>query len=391
MFQNYNLEWPSTVQDIITPEIKCEGMDNCNKTTPYVELELNNLKTLFTVDTGCSANILNTDTYKQIKHLEISKSNTYTMNLRNNQSQVSSIQGYTSIIPLKIGSKEYKTTFHIFDNNQFQKNYLGTNFLKQTKGKLDYDTHKLIINKVNIPLHFLNRDEALNKHNTLTFQEAIISPTSDDEHDKLIDNNFSLTPKCFNIFGGEQQAKNRIKDILETHNAGQTEEILEELDLNKIEENNRYPLETIDKYVTNKLYIPQKEDNTYPTNQWKTNNSHLTTEQLELLTSFINRYDQAISKPDNPLGKFNLFQININLMPGKDVTQHKRSTNWSLAEQDINNMLDLGIVSENLSNDVSDIANLLVVSKTSRLTRADKHEKKSSANNNLQTEPYYLA
>merc|ERR1712112_540856 len=137
VFQNYNLEWPSTVQDIITPELECEGMDNCNKTTPYVELELNNLKTLFTVDTGCSANILNTDTYKESKHLEISKSNTYTMNLRNIQSQVSSIQGYTSIIPLKIGSKEYKTTFHIFDNNQFQKNYLGAHFFKQTKGKLD--------------------------------------------------------------------------------------------------------------------------------------------------------------------------------------------------------------------------------------------------------------
>ena len=76
-------------------------------------------------------------------------------------------------------------------------------------------------------------------------------------------------------------------------------------------------------------------------------------------------------------------------MPGKDVTQHKRSTNWSLAEQDINNMLDLGIVSENLSNDVSDIANLLVVSKTSRLTRADKQEKKNSANNNLQTDHHY--
>merc|ERR1712081_34090 len=42
--QNYHLERPSTVQDIITPEIKFEGMDNCNKTTPYVELELNNLK-----------------------------------------------------------------------------------------------------------------------------------------------------------------------------------------------------------------------------------------------------------------------------------------------------------------------------------------------------------
>merc|ERR1711954_216427 len=237
---------------------------------------------LFTVDTGCSANILNTDTYRKVKHLEISKSDQQMMNLRNIQSQVSSIQGYTSTIPLKIGSKEYKTTFHISNNNQFQKNYLGTNFLKQTKGKLDYDTHKLIINKVNIPLHFLNRGEALNKHNTLTFQEAINSPTSDDEHDKLIDNNFSLTLECFYIFGGEQQAKDRIKDILETHNAGQTEEILEELDLNKIEENNRYPLEKIDRYVTNKLYIPQKEDNTYPTNQWKTNYSHLTNEQLEL-------------------------------------------------------------------------------------------------------------
>ena len=47
-------------------------MDNCNKTTPYVELELDNLTILFTVDTGCSANILNIDTYKKIKHLELS-------------------------------------------------------------------------------------------------------------------------------------------------------------------------------------------------------------------------------------------------------------------------------------------------------------------------------
>merc|ERR1711954_343526 len=245
-------------------------------------------------------------------------------------------------------------------------------------------------NKVSIPLHFLNRDEALNKHHILTFQEAVINPTSDNEHDKLIANNFSLQPTCFNMFGGEQQAKDRIKDILKTHNAGQTEEILEELDLNNIEENNRYPLETVDKYVTNKLYIPQKEDNIYPTNHWKTNNSHLTIEQLKLITSFINKYDQAISKPDNPLGKFNLFQININLMPGKDVTQHKSNTNCSLAEKHINNMLDLGIVSENLSNDVSDIANLLVVSKTSRLTRADKQEKTNSANNNLRTDHQYL-
>merc|ERR1712081_28371 len=104
------------------------------------------------------------------------------------------------------------------------------------------------------------------------------------------------------------------------------------------------PLETVDKYVTSKLYIPQKEDNTYLTKHWKTNNSHLTTEQLDLLTSFISKYDQAISKPDDPLGKFNLFQININLMPGKDVTQHKRNTNVELFP------LSIGLAKKNRKN-----------------------------------------
>ena len=47
-------------------------------------------------------------------------------------------------------------------------------------------------------------------------------------------------------------------------------------------------------------------------------------------------------------------------MPGKDATQHKGNTTWSLAEKDVNNMLDLGIVSENFSNDVNVI--FLVVS-----------------------------
>ena len=388
VFENHHIEWPLIFQDNIIHE--CQEMDNKSKTTPYVEIEIENSQVLFTIDSGCSANILNADTYTKFKHLELSRSDSYTMSLRNIQSQVSSINGHTSLIPLKIGTRTYKITFHVFENNQFQKNYLGTQFMKQTRAILDYNTHHLVINKTKTPLYFLNRDEALSKHNTLTFQEATINSFSNNQYEQIIDSNFSLTPKCFDIFGSEQKATDRIKDILETHHAGQNEEILEELDLNKIEENNRYPLETIDKYVTKKLYLPQKQINPPTSDQWKTNNNHLTNEQLETLTSFIDKYDKAISTPDNPIGKFNLFQININLMPGKDVTQHKRNTNWNLAEKDVNNMLDLGIVSENLSNNVSDIANLLVVSKTSRLTRADKHEKKKLSNNTLQTDPCSL-
>ena len=50
---------------------------------------------------------------------------------------------------------------------------------------MDYDKNNLVISNTIIPLNLLNREEALNKHSTLTFQEATIFPTSDSEHDKL--------------------------------------------------------------------------------------------------------------------------------------------------------------------------------------------------------------
>merc|ERR1711867_191962 len=64
----------------------------------------------------------------------------------------------------------------------------------------------------------------------------------------------------------------------------------------------------------------------------------------------------------------------------KDAMQAKRKVNFSLAAPAIEKMKENGTIRRNDSNNISNICNLVIVSKTERLTKADKFElkKKSS-------------
>ena len=76
------------------------------------------------------------------------------------------------------------------------------------------------------------------------------------------------------------------------------------------------------------------------------------------------------------MGNFKLFQISINFFPGKTAHQVKRNIDFDLVNQDIARMLHLGIISENFSTDIPTLSNLVIVSKASRLCKADRFVKK---------------
>ena len=90
----------------------------------------------------------------------------------------------------------------------------------------------------------------------------------------------------------------------------------------------------------------------------------------------IKDHESAISTPQNPLGDFKLFQISVNFIPGKTAHQVKRNLDFDLVNEDINRMIRLGIISENVSTEIPSLSNLVIVSKASRLCKADRFVQK---------------
>ena len=116
--------------------------------------------------------------------------------------------------------------------------------------------------------------------------------------------------------------------------------------------------------------MPQEEIQTVDPYDFE--KKHLTLEQVSYLKNIIGCHKEAISTPENPLGSYKLFQASINLFPGKKSIQAKRQINYDLISADINRMESLVIIAQNYSNNLDCLANLVIVSKSSRLCKADK-------------------
>ena len=102
----------------------------------------------------------------------------------------------------------------------------------------------------------------------------------------------------------------------------------------------------------------------------------MTEEQSLYLKNIIKDHEAAISTPKSPLGSFKLFQASITFFPGKKSVQNKRNIHYDLINEDIQRMISLDIISENITSNLDSVANLVIVSKSSRLCKADKYVQK---------------
>ena len=111
---------------------------------------------------------------------------------------------------------------------------------------------------------------------------------------------------------------------------------------------------------------------------WKENNTHLSQEQMQKVEELLRKHPDVPATPSAPLGRFNLFQISADVKTTQDATQHKRKVSFELAQPANERMEKLKIIRRNDSDYIPNIANLVVVSKTERLTKADKFELKKA-------------
>ena len=90
-------------------------------------------------------------------------------------------------------------------------------------------------------------------------------------------------------------------------------------------------------------------------------------------------YPSVSSTEADPLGEFCLFKVSADSRTIRDATPARRKINYDLAKPPVERMEKLGIISRNDSDRIPNICNLIIVSKTDRLTNADKHEIKKKA------------
>ena len=132
-------------------------------------------------------------------------------------------------------------------------------------------------------------------------------------------------------------------------------------------------MKDMDGYLKKRLYPsenePQKDSFNFDKN-------HLHSEEINQIKEIFKTYPDCVSTPLNPLGRFKLFQSGIFLVPGKNAARAKRNIAWHKAKPDIERLVKLGVIETNLSDNVDNIANIVLVSKSQRLTKGDKAEEK---------------
>ena len=79
-------------------------------------------------------------------------------------------------------------------------------------------------------------------------------------------------------------------------------------------DNEAFPTREIDDYIQRRLYISESESKTDP---FHFDNTHLQSPEIQQIRQIFQKYPRCVSTPDNPLGKFKLFQAGISLMPGR--------------------------------------------------------------------------
>ena len=184
-----------------------------------------------------------------------------------------------------------------------------------------------------------------------------------------------------------------MKQILEETSAGSVpsefcgEEISIQngMDSSPLQEHS-FPTEDTNNYMDKQLFPCPSEEKSKYDKCWKENNKHLSPDQIKKVEKLLRDHPDVPATSAAPLGKFKLFQISADIRMVRNATQAKRKVNFELAEPAVERMEKVGIVRRNDSNNISNICNLVIVSKTERLTKADKFELKKK-NTNLAQSP----
>ena len=196
--------------------------------------------------------------------------------------------------------------------------------------------------------------------------------------EKIIKDHLSYQQTAFDIYKSEENINRKVSEILYDYNCIREKEIQSssgDLNYNELNEEEIYPANEINEFLQKRIYLPQaSEDKIDP---FKFEDSHMSNEQSTFKKNIFSSHKSAISTPSSPLGSFKLFQATVQLFPGKKSVQHKRTMNFDLINEDIQRMITLGIISENMSNDLDTLANLVIVSKSARLCKADKYVEKN--------------
>ena len=345
---------PSNFQDILLQE----AVDRYG-TVPYLTLQLGVNKVQFTLDSGCSHNLLTYKSYSFIKQLETHSYTASNVSLRTIDNTISdNVITRVTFIPLTIGNKTFHLKFYVA--KKFDRNFLGTSFLLETQAsvifKKDVNSHVLIVNDITFPLDFLYLSEVMANNALLDSPSANSNSTSANSNptsansnssadiktktETLIKNNISFTQQAFDLFENETNLNNRVTEILNHFNCIPQEEISASagnLDYKSLEDFEIYPGPEMQDFLEKKIYLP--DFNELENDPFSFESDHLTTEQSDFLKNIINDHKKAISTKTDPVGDFKLFQIALNFFPNKTAHQVKRNLDFDLVNQDIKKWL----------------------------------------------------
>ena len=349
---------------------------------PYITLHLADRDIQFTLDSGCSGNLITPKTYNFLRPIETHSYAAENIAIRTiDNSVTNNVVTRICFIPFAVQSTIFQIKFYVSRN--INRNFLGTSFLLETKASMIFqestNSHILQIKNKTFTLDFLHLNEI--SAESAILDSTVDPPTSPTTNrtaaENLIKENLSFSETAFKLFGNEANLNTRISDILHQYNCFPPEEMTAaaaDLNYDNLTDSESYPAPEMQEFIEKRIYLPDfKAEETDP---YFFENDHLTTEQTDFLKTVINNHKDAISTKSDPLGNFKLFQIAINLFPGKTAHQVKRNIDFDLIAEDIQRMETLGIISENFSTEIPTLSNLVIVSKTSRLCKADRFVKK---------------
>ena len=414
IFNKLDLEWPKGSENInnnlkFVPKIDCstleEGDSFQGKPLQQICLQvpIGNQKEILVLDTGCSFNIMKFSMYLRVRGLEVDRGPIQKVRFTNIQGQKSTRSGFISHIKIRLGKKEEIVEFFVFINcNEFKKSYLGMQFLEQFKARINMADKTIELNEDKLPLMLISPKEVIELSES-SMSNSLTSPprklSKSDQVDEVMDG-LTFTEEAFHLYGSEEGLRNKVKQILHESNGGviQTECLGEEVSiepesgLTPEEEAKFYPTKEVQDFLDKKLFKCPYEEKQEKNKTWQQNNEHLSPEHRLVIEELIQMHPDISATDEKPLGCFKLFKICADVKLIKDASQVKRKVDFALARPCIQRMCDLQIIRRNDSSRIDNPCNLVLVSKTSRLSKADVFERKkesktleTSGNNTLNT------
>ena len=286
------------------------------------------------------------------------------------------------LLKLHHSNISYEHEFLVLNPGQtYQSNIIGIDFINKFNCVV---THAFSHPKASLRMNvladsalipFIVRTKPNQDHSVFNTLETLNIPTKPEQTNnaELKESNIIISPTGAELFDGRNKFYEQIEILISTLQISNNSQIDVDDPFEQVEDSRYNSEELLDNENLQSSFNKQTLLSQTDSDLANVDISHLSDKQQKDINSLLLEFPESYARFPGDHGKFRLFQVSLNFMPGKTAIQPKRHLDFDKIAEEIEILERNGIIEENTSEEISYLCNLVIIPKGEKSTKADKY------------------